>query len=48
MICFNIFYVVRKEISVVFDLRHRATLNIPIVKFVHFGNVMSKDMTLPK
>ena len=41
MVCVNVFYVVRNELSVGSDKNN-------IVKIAHFGNVMSIDMTLPK
>ena len=48
MICINIVYVARNEISAGFDKRQRFSPWTPIVKITYFGNVMSIDTTLPK
>ena len=48
VICVNVFYIVRNEISAGSDKRQRISPSTPIVRIALFGNVMSIDMTLPK
>ena len=48
MIFFNVFYVVRNEMSAGYDNINRISPLNPIVKIAYFDNVMSIDMTLSK
>ena len=43
IMCVNVFYIVRNQISAGYDKRQRISLWTPIVKIAHFGNVMSTD-----
>ena len=43
MMCVNVFYVVRNEISAASDKRQRISPKASIVKITHFGYVMSID-----
>ena len=48
IICVNVFYIIRNEISVGSDKKRKFSLQTPIIKIAHFFNVMSIDMTLQK
>ena len=48
MICVNVFYITRNKISAWSDNRQIFSPYTPIIKIVHFCNVMSIDMMLQK
>ena len=48
MMCVNVFYTTRNEISAGSSKKQRFSPQTPIIKIGHFCNVMSIDMTLQK